>query len=352
MIAEFDSLLRIVTIGSGLMLLAMVVASEMRSAMKVPCAGMLIGATGYLLDAQPMMLRPALADPLIDLVAMSTPLWIWLFTRRLFERGPDDRAAAIAAGAIGLGWVLANFVPATSPSGLLILYGIALALVIDLLRIGMLERGDDLIEQRRNIRLWLPLMVAVLAAHILIFEVFRMAMGLDDRYPLAQLFTSLMIFLIILFAGLALFRADPELLLETQDNRHRDAPLEPLDHSPAQAALHQKLTAAMEDGLYREAGLTIAALAQHLDTPEHRLRALLNQRLGYRNFSAFLNRHRIAEARAKLADLDYVDTPMLTLAMDLGYNSLPSFNRAFRSETGTTPTDHRRLSLPDSTAQN
>ncbi len=86
----------------------------------------------------------------------------------------------------------------------------------------------------------------------------------------------------------------------------------------------------------------------NLDTPEHRLRALINRKLGYRNFSAFLNRHRIAEAREKLANRDDVDLPVLTIAMDLGYNSLPTFNRAFRSETGTTPSEFRRLAISDS----
>ncbi|MEM8726174.1 MAG: helix-turn-helix domain-containing protein, partial [Pseudomonadota bacterium] len=79
--------------------------------------------------------------------------------------------------------------------------------------------------------------------------------------------------------------------------------------------------------------------------PEHRLRALINRRLGYRNFSAFLNRHRIAEAREKLSDREAVDLPVLTIAMDLGYNSLPTFNRAFRSETGTTPSEYRRVAI-------
>jgi AraC-like DNA-binding protein len=38
--------------------------------------------------------------------------------------------------------------------------------------------------------------------------------------------------------------------------------------------------------------------------------------------------------------------------MDLGYNSLPTFNRAFRSETGTTPTEFRRKAIGEATSQN
>jgi AraC-like DNA-binding protein len=101
----------------------------------------------------------------------------------------------------------------------------------------------------------------------------------------------------------------------------------------------------MQAGVYRTPGLSITGLAHRLDTPEHRLRALINQRLGHRNFSAFLNRYRIDEAKALLADRDKVDLPVLTVAMDLGYNSLPPFNRAFRAETGTTPSDYRRAMI-------
>ena len=109
--------------------------------------------------------------------------------------------------------------------------------------------------------------------------------------------------------------------------------------------LSDKLNTTMENGYYRTPGLTIARLAEHLTTPEHRLRSLINQRLGHRNFSSFLNRHRIDEAKQILSNPEQVDLPVLTIAMDLGYNSLPTFNRAFRSEAAETPTDFRRKAI-------
>jgi AraC-like DNA-binding protein len=112
--------------------------------------------------------------------------------------------------------------------------------------------------------------------------------------------------------------------------------------SPAEHVLKLKLDAAMTGGLYRNSGLTIGALAEQLGVPEHRLRALVNQRMGYRNFSAFLNAHRIADARAWLGDPEKVDLPVLTIAMDLGYGSLAPFNRAFRDATGQTPSEYRK----------
>ena len=74
-----------------------------------------------------------------------------------------------------------------------------------------------------------------------------------------------------------------------------------------------------------------------------RLRRLINQRLGYRNFNVFLNNHRIEEAKAALADPSQAEVPVITIAMDAGFQSLGPFNRAFKATTGVTPTEYRRL---------
>ncbi|MEM7667276.1 MAG: helix-turn-helix domain-containing protein [Pseudomonadota bacterium] len=341
MIADWDFLLRIVTIGAGLMLLALCVAGEIRTAIKVPLVGMIIGVIGYLLNATPLMSSTNSMDPWVDLLAMSVPFWIWLFARRLFEREPPRRVIYVAAALMLFTWLVGNFFALGEMLAFYVLHAIGLALIADLVRVALLGRDDDLVEQRRVIRLWLPLLVAAQAGGILTFE---LILGGTRDFPVIQIINTLLILIITLFAGLALFRTDPELLIQSEADIVSEDD-EPLDLSPSETVLHEKLTTAMADGAYRETGLTIAMLAEQLDTPEHRLRALINQRLGHRNFSAFLNRHRIAEAREKLADRNSVDLPVLTIAMDLGYNSLPTFNRAFRAETGTTPSEFRRNAI-------
>lgn len=115
---------------------------------------------------------------------------------------------------------------------------------------------------------------------------------------------------------------------------------------PRDKELLGQLISAMEtDKVYREAGLTIRDLAERLNTPEHRLRVLINQGLGYRNFSAFLNSYRIDAIKAEFADPEKARIPVLTLAMDVGYNSLAPFNRAFRAMEGMTPTAYRQQLL-------
>ena len=116
----------------------------------------------------------------------------------------------------------------------------------------------------------------------------------------------------------------------------------------ADDAADQKLIDALmrlmaDERIYRQENITIGVLAGRLNIPEYRLRRLINQRLGYRNFNVFLNNHRIEEAKAALADPTQAGVPVITIAMDAGFQSLGPFNRAFKAVTGVTPTEYRRL---------
>ena len=200
--------------------------------------------------------------------------------------------------------------------------------------------SDDLVYRRRLIRIYLPILVGLQSGGILVYE---LVFGNENSNAVVQTVNGFLIFALILFGGLAMLRTDAELLVET-DKRQPDEPRDP-DLSPSEMVLKDRLNEIMANGTYRETGLTIQSLAEKLATPEHRLRALINQKLGHRNFSSFLNGYRITEAKAKLADRDLVDLPILTIAMDLGYNSLAPFNRSFRNETGMTPSDFRKRAI-------
>src|SRR6185437_15530420 len=79
------------------------------------------------------------------------------------------------------------------------------------------------------------------------------------------------------------------------------------------------------DRAYREEGLSIGGLAGKLGIPEHGLRRLINRRLGYRNFNAFLNSYRLDDVMASLADPTQEAVPILTIALDAGFQSLGPF---------------------------
>eukprot|EP01041_Mallomonas_annulata_P030120 gene30120-52212_t len=113
----------------------------------------------------------------------------------------------------------------------------------------------------------------------------------------------------------------------------------------AERLMLQNLNALMAADGWRREGLTIGAVARELDAPEHRLRRLINQRLGHRNFADFVNSYRIEAAKTRLGDAREARTTVAAIAFDLGYGSLGPFNRAFRAATGSTPTEWRRQAL-------
>ena len=103
-----------------------------------------------------------------------------------------------------------------------------------------------------------------------------------------------------------------------------------------------------QERVYRSDDLSVASLAARLAVPEYRLRRLINQRLGHRNFNAYINGFRLDEARTALADPARRALPVLTIALDAGFQSIGPFNRAFKAATGLTPSEFRQQNLADS----
>jgi AraC-like DNA-binding protein len=127
-------------------------------------------------------------------------------------------------------------------------------------------------------------------------------------------------------------------------------PVATTEMSAEERQLAERLRRAMEhDRAYRDSDLSVDRLAEQLGVPEYRLRRLINQRLGHRNFTGFVNEHRLKEARVALSDPAQSRVPVLTIALDAGWGSIGPFNRAFKAQTGQTPTEFRRRALADFT---
>lgn len=108
--------------------------------------------------------------------------------------------------------------------------------------------------------------------------------------------------------------------------------------------LLEKLKIAFEvEKYFKEEGLTIRKLAVHMNVQEHQLRKLINLGLGYKNFNEYLNHFRIMEACEILKREKKINMPIIRIAMDLGYKSLASFNKAFKEISGVTPSEYREI---------
>ena len=210
----------------------------------------------------------------------------------------------------------------------------------------------DLVAGRRRLR------VAVLFLSLLLV-VWLSASGLTSisasSYGISgSLATAVGLLAIAALAGWSLFYPPPTLpalvamAAAASENAGHAAEIEATDGGRDAVApiLLRRLDHLMKvERVYRQEGLTIGGLAAKLDLPEYRLRQAINEGLGYRNFNAFLNRYRINEAKAALSDPNQRDVAVLTIAMDAGFQSIGPFNRAFKAETGLTPTEFRRDAL-------
>ena len=99
------------------------------------------------------------------------------------------------------------------------------------------------------------------------------------------------------------------------------------------------------DHVYRLPKLSMRSLADELGLPEYRLRKLIHDELGFRNFNVFLHHYRLQEACGMLSDPGQARTPILTIALTVGYQSINTFNRAFREILGETPSAFRARSV-------
>jgi AraC-like DNA-binding protein len=212
-------------------------------------------------------------------------------------------------------------------------------------------RAGDLVERRRSFRVGFVVSIAIFAAVIVVAVLLLHGGQGYPAYGYANAFGTLAatFFFATIFLSTArgaLFEppAAVETSLEPAETQ-LPAGVVALD-DPREAALLASLRRLMgEEHAYRDETLGIGALAGKLGAPEYRLRRLINQRLGHRNFSAFLNGYRLDEAMGALADPSQAAVPILTVALDAGFPSIGPFNRSFKARTGLTPSAYRRQKL-------
>lgn len=107
------------------------------------------------------------------------------------------------------------------------------------------------------------------------------------------------------------------------------------------AKIKASLLAVMaKDRPYRDPDLTLADLAEQIDTTPHKLSEVLNGELS-QTFYDFVNSYRIDEVRQRLAEERSKNVTVLSLAMDAGFASKSTFNEVFKKQTGQTPSKYR-----------
>lgn len=345
--------------GGGITVLLLLVLFGWRDARQVAAGRYwvlfaLCGA-GYLVESAPglVFIEPAWVIPL-RLLSIATPAVFQLWASAAFDDSfkPSWLAWLPSAAMLALGgWAIAahQWLPWR------VVQGAALLLVC----VGVWQvlggREGDLVEGRRRFRLILAVVAGLAIAGITVLGALS---NTQIRGYGSIASAAVVLVLAVISATLRLgLRLRPDLAIEpsgASDATVPDTPANPAVAAidPEERGLLERLRRLLEEErIYREEGLGIAGLAARLGLPEYRLRRLINQRLGHRNFTSFINGYRLEETIAALADPAQAQVPILTIALDAGFQSIGPFNRAFKAQTGMTPTDFRRERLANG-AQN
>lgn len=332
--------LRGVDIGLAGILLAVAGALPRRQSLAL--LPLVVCLVSYLLRSAP----EAVAAPWPVLLALSIgallfPVAFWWLLRNVF----DDRSdIPWPAGALAAALVAAGLMP-PAPGAAVLQKVLAAGFVGAALWHLAVSSADDLVAARRSLRVWLLGYVGAHGLAVLGVELWLMntaapvwldavnlgAIGLAQAVTAAFMVRPHGQALDTLFGARSLASAEVMSTPVLPDPKAEDVWLERLE------------LLMTTESAYRDPELSVGKLADRLGLPEYKLRDLINRQLGYRNFPAFVNEHRLREVAQKLGDPAFDGRPILSLALDAGFGSIGPFNRAFRERYDMTPSEYRAV---------
>ncbi len=252
------------------------------------------------------------------------PPWFWLVSLTYLALWiPDWQGAPLALG-VDASRALFDLLPQL----------LKLGLVVHVIYMALEGRANDLVKQRYKLRIPVAAGGGAVAAIVILVELW----SAGDVPMVVEVAGSILLFLVCLGSNLYLFslRDDLPLVLAKPKAPQTATTQRPVDN---QAQIAQIRTAMGQDRFYANHGATIGDLAQLLSIAEYKLRVMINQELGYQNFNQFLNEYRIEEASQRL--INEPALPIISIALDIGFKSLSSFNKAFKDKHQQTPSEYR-----------
>lgn len=341
MLEAADGPMRLLTIGQMLLIAVLFLRPDpTQRRASSPVGTLILSVMAYLVVSGPWQVGHV--SPILGGVAAMIPFALWAVIGTLF----DDRFrlswwhhlafAMILAASLGI-----SFLPDHQHLGRNVVRVLGLVVMVHAIWVVLKGIPDDLIEGRRLARTGVVALAAVLVISSLTVEI--ALPDFADREPLEPLNALLILVCTTLFGWALLTPIDLVRQTGLADAPEPEVPLKAANDKD----LVHRIEAFIASGGLFQPGLTVGSMAERVGMPEYLMRRTINGEMGFRNFSAFLNHHRISEAKRRLNDPEYQRLPILTIAMDLGYGSVGPFNRAFREATGITPSTWRMDSDPE-----
>lgn len=285
--------------------------------------------------------EPIQATPIIFRIAfsfsVSLPVAFWLMSKALFDDNFEwnNKYWFIAIGApvlINVLYTLNEFVANEIVDSIRFLpYLISVIFIVLVIYEALKNKDGDLVLARikkRNVFVLFSSFLALLSVYFFFVED---PMKLPVTFGFIQnLVICVFIFLFFSsqFQYKTLFVVHPTSSNKKAHNTNVEI----------QKRIIKKLLSVFEnDKQFTNEGITITQLANILNEKEYLLRQAINRELGYTNFNSFLNHYRINEACRLIQQNTTKELTFQEIAFQMGYQSVATFNRAFKKETGLTP---------------
>ncbi len=312
---------------------------------------------GYLLLITTYFDHSVVAVQILSALAITTPAVLWVLATLLFVDNSQVPRPALALivvyiAALSIGnYLQSQGVDSTALTLVCFLLPqlVMLGLSVHAIYLGIAGRSEDLVEERRIVRMPFVISMGIFVAVVVVSSVatsssiFPQAQNLEPFFQYRRPFLAFYALGVALALNLAFCTLNPAavtLLASATEHQPRRGRLsKPV--SKQDLKLLQRLKKAMEeDRLFMQEGLTITALARVLSAPEYKLRRLINKQLQFRNFNQYVNSYRIREAGRLLAE---TDEPIANIALTTGFSALSSFNQVFKETHGVPPRDYRQM---------
>jgi len=111
-----------------------------------------------------------------------------------------------------------------------------------------------------------------------------------------------------------------------------------MDNALVQELLTRLRKVMHEEKLYLDPTLNLALLTKYSGIPSKTISAVLNQHL-HKTFNEFINEYRIEAVKQRLVASADKHLTIAGVAYECGFNSQPTFQRAFKSIQGESPTE-------------
>lgn len=272
----------------------------------------------------------------------SAPFWFWMLSYLLFNDNFKPTAwhwlvlpAKIMIAQIAdMSMIWGEIIPFhTTIIHMMVPAFFSIVLVFWAMINALRDFANDLLEWRRGVRSQFIIGGGFVLAIIILS---RLILRGPELLVAFEYLTTIMTAIAITLFGLTILQIRPDFFVMIPEREKEE-----YAHDPV---IKKRLIDFLEkDKRYRDEELTIRILAGELGVYEYKLRRLINGSMKYRNFNDFLNQYRIQEVCERL--LNQPDVPVTRIAMDAGYRSLGTFNRAFKQLTGMSPTVYRESGL-------